>query len=88
MIVFSILNDPMDREIEVEIEVEVEMEDKKQLKRQFQDMADKAKELYPNIDQSIAIMNNITAQTINIQDYLNLTNQSPPEISNNHVVIP
>jgi len=63
-------------------------EDKKnQLEKQFQEMVEKAKQLYPDIDKSLATMDNITAQTTNLQDYLNLTNQTPAETSNNQVTI-
>jgi hypothetical protein len=46
---------------------------------------DKAKQLYPNIDEAISVITNITAQTTNLQDYLNLMNQTPTETSNNQV---
>lgn len=55
------------------------------LEIQFQELMDKAKELYPNIDDAISMLNNITAQTTNLQDYLNLTNQTPNETSNNQI---
>ena len=55
------------------------------LEIQFQELIDKAKQLYPNIDEAISVITNITAQTTNLQDYLNLTNQTPAETSNNQV---
>ncbi len=55
------------------------------LEIQFQDLMDKAKQLYPNIDEAISVITNITAQTTNLQDYLNLMNQTPTETSNNQV---
>ncbi|MEO6669456.1 MAG: hypothetical protein ABIN36_08270 [Ferruginibacter sp.] len=55
------------------------------LEDQFQELMDKAKQVYPNIDEAIVVINNITAQTTNLQDYLNLTNQTPSETSNNHI---
>jgi ABC-type transporter Mla subunit MlaD len=61
-------------------------EQKKELiEKQFQELLDKAKELYPNIDDAVSTLNNITAQTTNLQDYLNLTLQTPSETSNNHI---
>jgi hypothetical protein len=59
-------------------------EQKKELiEKEFQGLYDKAKELYPNIDEVVSTLNNMTAQTTNLQDYLNLTMQTPTEISNN-----
>jgi|688.fasta_scaffold135539_4 hypothetical protein len=55
------------------------------LEIQFQDLMDKAKQLYPNIDEAISVITNITAHTTNLQDYLNLMNQTPTETSNNQV---
>lgn len=61
-------------------------EQKKELiEKQFQELLDKAKQLYPNIDEAVATLNNITAQTTNLQDYLNLTMQTPAETSNNQI---
>jgi ABC-type transporter Mla subunit MlaD len=61
-------------------------EQKKELiEKQFQALLDKAKELYPNIDEAVATLNNMTAQTTNLQDYLNLTLQTPAETSNNKI---
>ena len=56
------------------------------LEKQFQELADKAKELYPNIDEAISILNNITAETNNLQDYLNLTHQTLSESTNNQIL--
>ena len=58
---------------------------KELLEKQFQELVDKAKQLYPNIDEAVATLNNMTAQTTNLQDYLNLTQQTPAETSNNQV---
>lgn len=61
-------------------------EQKKELiEKQFQELLDKARELYPNIDEAVATLNNMTAQTTNLQDYLNLTLQTPAETSNNQI---
>lgn len=58
---------------------------KENFEKQFQELHDKAKELYPCIDEAVATLNNITAQTTNLQDYLNLTLQTPVETSNNQI---
>lgn len=61
-------------------------EQKKELiEKDFQELLDKAKQLYPNIEEVVYTLNNITAQTTNLQDYLNLTLQTPMEISNNQI---
>lgn len=60
---------------------------KEQLEKQFQEMVEKAKQLYPDIENTLTTMDNITAQTTNLQDYLNLTNQTPSETSNNQVTL-
>jgi hypothetical protein len=58
-----------------------------QFDKQFQDLVDKAKLLYPDLEESLTIMDNITAQTINLQDFLNLIYQTPAETNNNQIVI-
>lgn len=58
---------------------------KELIEKQFQEILDRAKELYPNIDEAVSTLNNITARTINLQDYLNLTQQTPIETSNNQI---
>lgn len=55
---------------------------KEHLERQFQELAEKAKAIYPNIDEAVGLLNNNTAQTINLQDYLNLTTQTPTDRDN------
>ena len=64
----------------------MDKEQKKELiEKDFQELLDKAKQLYPNIEEVVYTLNNITAQTTNLQDYLNLTLQTPMEISNNQI---
>lgn len=60
---------------------------KDSIEEQFQEMLTKARELYPDIDTSISMCTNIVAQTINLQDYLNLAYQTPSEISNNQTTV-
>lgn len=57
------------------------------IEKQFKDLSDKAKQLYPNIDDTISSYTNIAASSERLQDYLNLTMQTPPEISTNSVVL-
>jgi ABC-type transporter Mla subunit MlaD len=65
--------------------MESNKQEKELIEKQFQELLDKAKELYPNIDEAVATLNNMTAQTTNLQDYLNLTLQTPSETSNNQI---
>lgn len=58
---------------------------KENLENQYQEMFEKARDYYPDIDDTISTLNNLTAQTNNLQDYLNLTMQLPAEISNNQI---
>jgi len=60
---------------------------KKTLEKQFQDLIDKARKLYPNIDDSISISDNMTAHTASLQDYLNLIFQTPSETSSNKTTL-
>lgn len=53
------------------------------IEEQFQEMLIKARELYPDIDITISTLENVVAQTVNLQEYLNLTYQTPLEICNN-----
>jgi len=60
-------------------------ETKEDIEKQFNDLVNKAKQLYPGINESISSYSNMTAHTEHLQDYLNLTMQTPLEISNNHI---
>jgi hypothetical protein len=60
---------------------------KETLEKQFQDLYDKAKQLYPTIDEDILSYTNTTASSERLQDYLNLTMQTPYAISNNHTLL-
>jgi hypothetical protein len=55
------------------------------IEKQFHDLFDKAKLLYPDIDNDILSYTNTTASTERLQDYLNLTMQAPLEVSTNHI---
>jgi hypothetical protein len=55
------------------------------IEKQFQHLFDRAKQLYPSIDESISSYTNTIADTSRLQDYLNLTMQTPLDISNNHI---
>jgi hypothetical protein len=56
-----------------------------ELQRQFADILEKAKKEYPKIEDSIDFMNNMTAQTKDINDFLNLTYQTSAETSTNQI---
>ena len=58
----------------------------KSIEKQFQELLDRAKQLYPNIEEDIASYTDTVAYTDNLQDYLNLTMQTPYEISNNQIL--
>ena len=58
---------------------------KKIIEKQFYDLINKAEQLYPSIREDISSYSNITAYTDSLQDYLNLTMQTPLEISTNHI---
>jgi hypothetical protein len=60
---------------------------KEHIELQYQEMLLKAKALYPSIDEAVETLNNITAQTISLQDYLNLTMQTPTSTSSNQIAI-
>jgi len=60
---------------------------KETIEKQFNDLLCKAKELYPDINQSIALYSNVTAQAERLQAYLDLTAQMPREISTNHIAV-
>ena len=59
--------------------------DKNNLADQYNELLAKARELYPDIDNTITEASNITAQTKHIEDYLNLIHQTPAETSNNQI---
>jgi hypothetical protein len=60
---------------------------KNHIEEQFQEMLTNARKLYPDIDITISMCTNIVAQTINLQDYLNLAYQTPSEICNNQTTV-
>jgi hypothetical protein len=60
---------------------------KETLEKQFQDLYDKAKQQYPTIDEDILPYTNATASSERLQDYLELTMQTPYGVANNHTVL-
>ena len=58
---------------------------KEMLEKQFNDLFNKAKQLYPNIDETISSYSNMMSSSERLQDYLNLTMQTPSEISTNRI---
>ena len=63
------------------------MDQKELIEKQFQELMDKAKSLYPNLDESLATMTNIVSQNNSLQNFIDLVNQIPLESSNNHIPI-
>jgi|WetSurMetagenome_2_1015567.scaffolds.fasta_scaffold121377_2 hypothetical protein len=55
------------------------------LEKEYEALVEKARLLYPDIDLTLTTLNNMTAQTTDLQEYLNLTMQTPPEISSNRI---
>lgn len=45
----------------------------KTIEQQFQELADKAKEVYPELNESLEIANSMRQPTEDLQNYLNLT---------------
>jgi hypothetical protein len=64
------------------------MDRKELIEKQFQELMDRAKDLYPNLEESLATMTNIVTQNNALQSYFDLTNQVPAESTNNHIPIP
>jgi len=60
---------------------------KEMLEKQFNDLFNKAKQLYPDIDETISSYSNMMSSSERLQDYLNLTMQTPSEISTNHIYL-
>ncbi len=52
---------------------------------QYKELEELAGRYYPDIKDAIFLMDNITAETNNLQDFLNLSNQEPSETSNNQI---
>jgi len=55
------------------------------LVKEYEALVEKARLLYPDIDLTLTTLNNMTAQTSELQDYLNLTMQTPAETSSNRI---
>lgn len=63
------------------------MDQKDLIEKQFQELVNKAKLLYPDIDESLATMTNIVSQYNSLQSIYDITNLIPAESSNNHIPI-
>ena len=57
------------------------------IEKQFNDLINKAKQLYPDINENISSYSNMAAYTEHLQDYLNLTMQTPFEVSTNQIIL-
>ena len=60
---------------------------KEMLEKQFSDLFNKAKQLYPDIDETISSYSNMMSSSERLQDYLNLTMQTPSEVSTNRITL-
>jgi hypothetical protein len=63
------------------------MDKKELIEKKFQEMIEKAKLIYPDMEKTLTTMTNVVSQTYTLQNYFDLTNQIPTESSNNHVTI-
>jgi len=57
------------------------------IEKQFNDLFNKDKNLYPDINDTISSYSNTAAYTERLQDYLNLTMQTPYEVSTNQTTL-
>lgn len=64
----------------------IETNEKNNLENQFQELFERAKAQYPDIEEIISISDNITSQTNEYREYLNLIEQTPLETSSNQVL--
>jgi len=58
---------------------------KSQIEKEYQYLEKKAKELYPDIDDTISLANNMTAKTNELNEFLNLSSQTPVATSSDQV---
>ena len=59
---------------------------KESIEKQFNELAEKARKLYPCIDNSIDLYANMALYKDYVEDYFNLLNQIPNEISTNKIL--
>ena len=52
---------------------------------QYNKLFEIAKGIYPDINDIVITANNMSAKTTQLNDFLNLTQQQPTEISNNQI---
>ena len=60
-----------------------ENEAKEQLEAQFQELLNKAQEVYPDIHEALVTYNNVVSKSEIIQNYINLSAEVPNEVTNN-----
>jgi len=58
---------------------------KDQIARDFQEMEKSARELYPEIDESISLANNEIARTNEVHEFISLSIQTPTETASNQI---
>lgn len=49
----------------------------------FQELVDKAKEVYPDLNGTISLFKTFNSSNEELNEYINLINQTPPQISTN-----
>lgn len=57
------------------------------IEKQFNDLFDKARQLYPDIEENISSYSSTMVHTDSLKDYLDLIMQTPLETSTNQVVV-
>jgi hypothetical protein len=60
---------------------------KNEIELQFQELIDKANELYPDINTAIAISKTFTLNNDEVNEYINLLNQIPQQTSTNQFIL-
>lgn len=58
--------------------------EREKLEEQFHELMDKAKKIYPDIDEDISMFHNVCADNEGLLEYLELINQPPIQINSNH----
>jgi formiminotetrahydrofolate cyclodeaminase len=60
-------------------------DEKATIEKMFQELMDKAQEIYPDIQETIDTFTNMNVRTAEMQSYLEMINQTPTEISTNQI---
>ena len=60
---------------------------KTQLEQQFQDLVNKAKETYPELNESLQVIDSMRQPTEDLQNYLNLTFLDFSQVTTNNRIL-